>query len=293
MLVKVDGKDAVTVHKALKKRLRQLPQEVRKSLTWDRGSELSKHKELSVATHLKIYFCDPGSPWQRGTNENTNGLLRQYMPKKTNLGVYTQTDLSKIARELNGRPRKTLGFKTPLKFLTKRCIDPLNLSEPVVEQVPQDQDSALLGKPVSRGVVTAKARVVRTLEEAAALQAGDLVTLDGNSGSLILLDEPRNRMYVMSRYLNRVYVIDLTTEVATSNVRMNDREPAHVALAESFFTTHPQHPVTARHRAQAVTFSATLTISLGILAIQTATLRRTRTLVLEVRCPLAATPSTR
>ena len=105
LLVKVDGKDAVTVHKALRKRLRQLPQEVRKSLTWDRGSELSKHKELSVATHLKIYFCDPGSPWQRGTNENTNGLLRQYMPKKTNLGVYTQTDLSKIARELNGRPR--------------------------------------------------------------------------------------------------------------------------------------------------------------------------------------------
>jgi IS30 family transposase len=119
LLVKVDGKDAPTVHRALKKRLRRLPTEVRKSLTWDRGSELSKHRELSVAADLDIYFCDPASPWQRGTNENTNGLLRQYMPKKTNLGVYSQAQLSKIAKELNGRPRKTLGFRTPAEVFNE------------------------------------------------------------------------------------------------------------------------------------------------------------------------------
>ena len=94
LLVKLDGKDAATVHKALKKRLRRLPTEVRQRLTWDRGSELSKHPELAIATDLNLYFCDPGSPWQRGTHENTNRLLRQYMPKKTDLGVYSQSDLS-------------------------------------------------------------------------------------------------------------------------------------------------------------------------------------------------------
>jgi len=119
LLIKVEGKDAPSVHKALKKKIRKLPNEVRKSLTWDRGSELACHKELSVDAGIKIYFCDPQSPWQRGTNENTNGLLRQYMPRKTDLSVYSQVALNKIARQLNQRPRKTLGFKTPAEVFER------------------------------------------------------------------------------------------------------------------------------------------------------------------------------
>ena len=113
MLVGVAGKDAETVRKALSRHLRRLPEEVRQSLTWDRGSELAQHKELSIAADIDVYFCDPQSPWQRGSNENTNGLLRQYMPKKTDLSVYSQADLSKMARRLNQRPRKPLDFNTP------------------------------------------------------------------------------------------------------------------------------------------------------------------------------------
>jgi len=113
MLVKVDGKDTATVVAALSKQIKKLPAELRRSLTWDRGTELAQHKTLSVATNLKVYFCDPQSPWQRGTNENTNRLLRQYFPKGTSLSSFSQADLNVVARRLNERPRKTLGFRSP------------------------------------------------------------------------------------------------------------------------------------------------------------------------------------
>lgn len=113
MLVKVEGKDTVSVVSALSKQVRKLPEKLRKSLTWDRGMELANHKEFTLATNVDVYFCDPQSPWQRGTNENTNRLLRQYFPKGTALSGYSQRDLDKIALELNRRPRKTLGFHTP------------------------------------------------------------------------------------------------------------------------------------------------------------------------------------
>ena len=113
MLVKVNGKDTASVVTALTKQVRKLPAELRRSLTWDRGMELAEHKRFTVATDVQVYFCDPQSPWQRGTNENTNGLLRQYFPKGTDLSQYSQVDLNKIALRLNQRPRKTLGFYTP------------------------------------------------------------------------------------------------------------------------------------------------------------------------------------
>lgn len=113
LLVKVQGKDTVSVVSALSKQVRKLPVELRRSLTWDRGMELAHHKKFTVATNVQVYFCDPRSPWQRGTNENTNRLLRQYFPKGTDLSGYSQSDLNKIALRLNQRPRKTLGFYTP------------------------------------------------------------------------------------------------------------------------------------------------------------------------------------
>jgi len=113
VLVKVEGKDTVSVVKALTTQIRKVPVALRRSLTWDRGMELARHKQFTVATDVQVYFCDPSSPWQRGTNENTNGLLRQYFPKGTDLSGYTQSDLDKIALRLNQRPRKTLAFITP------------------------------------------------------------------------------------------------------------------------------------------------------------------------------------
>jgi IS30 family transposase len=113
LLVKVNGKDTKTVIDALIKQVRKLPRELRLSLTWDRGKELSDHKRFSLATDIDVYFCDPQSPWQRGSNENTNGLLRQYFPKGTDLSVHSQRHLNKVARQLNGRPRKTLEYETP------------------------------------------------------------------------------------------------------------------------------------------------------------------------------------
>lgn len=113
MLVKIDSKDTETVINALIKHAHKLPEELYKSLTWDRGKEMADHKRFSLATDIKVYFCDPQNPWQRGSNENTNGLLRQYFPKGTDLSIYSQTKLNAIARQLNERPRKTLGFETP------------------------------------------------------------------------------------------------------------------------------------------------------------------------------------
>jgi IS30 family transposase len=117
MLVKVKGKDTASVVTALTKQVRKLPTELRRSLTWDRGMELAQHKRFTVDTDVRVYFCDPQSPWQRGTNENTNGLLRQYFPKGTELSQYSQADLNKIALRLNRRPRKTLGFCDPASKL--------------------------------------------------------------------------------------------------------------------------------------------------------------------------------
>lgn len=113
MLAKVDGKDTETVIKALIKQARKLPKELYKSLTWDRGKELADHQRFTLATDIKVYFCNPQSPWQRGSNENTNGLLRQYFPKGTDLSVHSQARLNKVARQLNERPRKTLSYQTP------------------------------------------------------------------------------------------------------------------------------------------------------------------------------------
>ena len=115
MLTKVANKETGTVVSALIRQAKKLPTELYKSLTWDRGKELADHRRFSVATDIDVYFCDPQSPWQRGSNENTNGLLRQYFPKGTDLSVYSQADLNKVARQLNERPRKTLEFETPAK----------------------------------------------------------------------------------------------------------------------------------------------------------------------------------
>lgn len=113
MLAKVANKDTDSVISALIKQSQKLPRELYKSLTWDRGKELADHKRFTLATDIDVYFCDPQSPWQRGSNENTNRLLRQYLPKGTDLAVHSQAQLNKIARQLNERPRKTLQFETP------------------------------------------------------------------------------------------------------------------------------------------------------------------------------------
>jgi IS30 family transposase len=117
MLIKVPSKDTAVVVAALSKHVRKLPATLRRSLTWDRGLEMAKHKEFTVATDVQVYFCDPQSPWQRGTNENTNLLLRQYFPPGTDLSVHSQAHLDRVALRLNQRPRKTLGFQTPASKL--------------------------------------------------------------------------------------------------------------------------------------------------------------------------------
>ena len=113
MLVKVAGHDTETVINALIKHTHKLPRELYQSLTWDRGHEMADHSRFTLATDIQVYFCDPRSPWQRGSNENTNGLLRQYFPKGMDLSVYSQAKLNAVARQLNTRPRKTLNYETP------------------------------------------------------------------------------------------------------------------------------------------------------------------------------------
>jgi len=121
MLVRLPGKDTQRVVQALTRRVRTLPTGLMSSLTWDRGMELAAHKRLSVATDVRVYFCDPQSPLQRGSNENTNGLFRQYFPDGTDISTFTQTQLNVIARRLNTRSRKTLGYDTPADRLAT-CV---------------------------------------------------------------------------------------------------------------------------------------------------------------------------
>ena len=125
LLVKVANKDTESVISALIKQSRRLPRELYKSLTWDRGKELADHSRLTVATDVEVYFCDPQSPWQRGSNENTNRLLRQYLPRGTDLSVHSQAKLSAIARQLNERPRRTLQYQTPAEKFAQ-CVAAIN-----------------------------------------------------------------------------------------------------------------------------------------------------------------------
>lgn len=119
LLVKLTGKDTATVVHSLSRAIRRLPNSLRRSLTWDRGTELAAHKTLTIATDIRVYFCDPQSPWQRGTNENTNGLLRQYFPDGTDLSQFSQRELDRVAKQLNTRPRKTLRYRTPAVMLER------------------------------------------------------------------------------------------------------------------------------------------------------------------------------
>ena len=121
MLAKVANKDSRTVIEALIKQARKLPRELYKSLTWDRGSEMAEHKRFTLATDIQVYFCDPRSPWQRGSNENTNRLLRQYFPKGMDISIYSQAKLNAVARRLNERPRKTLNYETPAQRFNQ-CV---------------------------------------------------------------------------------------------------------------------------------------------------------------------------
>jgi IS30 family transposase len=119
ILVKVPAKTTEAVVDALRQRVLALPEDLMRTLTWDRGLELAEHKRFTIDAGVQVYFCDPKSPWQRGSNENTNGLLRQYFPRGMNLGPVTQEQLDEVADRLNGRPRQTLKFKTPSSVLNE------------------------------------------------------------------------------------------------------------------------------------------------------------------------------
>jgi len=121
MLAKVDSRDTETVINTLIEHAHGLPRELYQSLTWDRGKEMAEHQRFTLATDIKVYFCDPQHPWQRGSNENTNGLLRQYFPKGTDLSVHSQAHLDAVARRLNERPRKTLNYETPAERFAQ-CV---------------------------------------------------------------------------------------------------------------------------------------------------------------------------
>ena len=113
------GHGAAAVRDAITRTITSLPEQIRQSLTWDQGAEMAQHADLRIGTGLQVYFCDPRSPWQRGTNENTNGLLRQYFPKGTDLSAHSADDLAAVSMTLNSRPRKALGWKTPAEALNQ------------------------------------------------------------------------------------------------------------------------------------------------------------------------------
>lgn len=117
LLVHLEGKDAESVRKAFVKKLRSMPRDLKRSLTYDRGKEMAQHKEFTISTKMQVYFCHPNSPWQRGTNENTNGLVRDFFPKGTDFTKVSKQEVSKIQRWINERPRETLGFKTPIEAI--------------------------------------------------------------------------------------------------------------------------------------------------------------------------------
>jgi IS30 family transposase len=119
MLLKLPDNTAAAVRSAMTTKILTLPAELRRSVTWDRGKEMSQHVRFTIDTGVQVYFCDPNSPWQRGTNENTNGLLRQYFPKGTDLSAFTEGQLDIVAQELNERPRQTLGWMTPSQRLAE------------------------------------------------------------------------------------------------------------------------------------------------------------------------------
>lgn len=121
MLAKIRDNKTITVISALIRQARELPAELYKTLTWDRGAEMTSHTRFTIATDIQIYFCDPQSPWQRGSNENTNRLLRQYFPKGTDLSVHSQQRLNSVARQLNERPRKTLDYESPAERFNQ-CV---------------------------------------------------------------------------------------------------------------------------------------------------------------------------
>ncbi len=122
MLVKIGSRTSADVVEALARHIHNLPRDTFVSLTWDRGSEMTAHARFTIATGVKVYFCDPQSPWQRGSNENTNGLLRQYLPRGTDLSRFTQIELDAVAKQINTRPRQTLGFKTPAKVFNETVV---------------------------------------------------------------------------------------------------------------------------------------------------------------------------
>ena len=126
-----DGKGALEVCEALKQSIATLPEALRRSLTWDQGSEMAEHRSFAIDSGIEVYFCDPQSPWQRGSNENTNGLLRQYFPRGERFDGIDQRALDEVAAKLNGRPRKTLGFRTPVQALDEVIGD---LAEPAAER---------------------------------------------------------------------------------------------------------------------------------------------------------------
>ena len=134
MLAKVANRETQTVVDALIRQARKLPDELYGSLTWDRGKELTDHKRFSMETDIDVYFCDPQSPWQRGSSENTNRLLRQYFPKGLDLAAYSQAELNKVARQLNERPRKTLDFQSPAERFSQCVAATLVLKPPHQQQ---------------------------------------------------------------------------------------------------------------------------------------------------------------
>lgn len=129
-----DGYDAVAVRDRLIPLIQTLPLHLRRSLTWDRGTELARYYDITLATNMAVYFCDPHSPWQRGSNENTNGLLRQYFPKGSNLSLHSPQDLVAVAAELNGRPRKTLDWAEPAEAMQQLLSNRPALPGPLTVQ---------------------------------------------------------------------------------------------------------------------------------------------------------------